>query len=226
MTQSSPSRHNAPETTPGWNSPSLRRAPYYLAVAILLAVLAGLATYAYLDQVRQQSVPTGIVIVVRREVRPGEIIGGDMIEARSVPKGILPQGALTDPSQATGRRVVVPLAVGEMLLSSKLASPNGGGLSAQLPDGRWAMVLPAGWLVGPLPEIVSGDRLDLLGYPSGASTSDAGLVVSDVEVLGVHGDQSSPDRLILAVTMDEALAVVYARSNGLNMLGLLRPGGL
>lgn len=229
MTQSSPSSKSsipsAADTTPDWNASSRRRAPFYLAVAILLAILAGLAVYAYLDQIRQQSVPTGQALVVRQAVRPGDVLTLDMVEVRAVPLAILPDGSLTDESQIVGRTAIVPIAAGEILLLGKLSAEGGGGLSARLPDGRWAMVLPVGWLLSPVPEIAPGDRLDLLGYQKGGSQSSAGLVVSAVEVLVVHGEKTNPDHLTLAVTLDEAVAIVYARANGLSLLALLRPGG-
>jgi len=229
MTQSSPrstsSHPSAAETSPDWSTSARRRAPFYLAVAILLAILAALATFAYLDQIRQQSVPTGQALVARQAVRPGDMLTSDMVEARSVPVGILPDGTLTEMSQIVGRMAVVPIAAGEILLPGKLSSEGGGGLSGRLPNDRWAMVLPAGWLLSPVPEIAPGDRLDLLGYQKGGTQASAGLVVSAVEVLAVRGEKTNPDHLTLAVTMDEAVAIVYARANGLNLLPLLRPGG-
>lgn len=204
---------------------SRRRAPYYLAAAILLAILAGLAVFAYLDEIRQQSVPTGQALVARHAVLRGDRLSPDTVEVRRVPAGILPDGALTETTQAIGRTALVPIAAGEILLPGKLSSETGGGLSSRLPDGRWAMVLPASWLLSPVPEIAAGDRLDLLGYQRGTSQSAAGLVVSAVEVLVVHGNKGDPDGLTLAVTMDEASAIVYARANGLSLLALLRPGG-
>lgn len=229
MTQSSPSHNSqntsAPETTPDWSSSARRRAPFYLAAAFLLAILAGLAAFAFLDGIRQQTVPTGQAPVVNQAIRPGDVLTADSVEVRSVPAGILPDGALTEMSQALGRTAVVPIAAGEVLLSGKLNPEGGGGLSSRLPDGRWAMVLPSGWLLSPVPEIAAGDRIDLLGYQRGAPLSTAGLIVTSVEVLVVYGNKDNPDRLTLAVTMDQATAIGYARANGLNLLALLRPGG-
>ncbi len=192
MTQSSPRPNNsnatAPETTTDWSASSRRRTPYYLVAALLLALLAGLAAFAFLDDVRQRSVPTGQALVAREAVRPGNELTAEMVEVRPVPEGILPEGALTQMSQAVGRTSVIPIAEGEILLPSKLSTEGCGGLSSRLPDGRWAMVLPANWMLSPVPEIGPGDRLDLLGYKEGGARSAAGLVVSAVEVLLVHGD--------------------------------------
>ena len=226
MTQSSPSpQAHVAETTPNWDRMSRRRAPYYVAAAILLAILAGLATFAYLDEIRQQSVATAKALVASQAIASGEVVRAGAVEVRSMPLGMLPDDALTDGSQAIGRRAAVPIVAGEVMLSQKLISDGEGGISARLPDGRWAIVLPINWLLGPVPEIAVGDRLDVLGYQRGASQSDAGLVVSAVEVVVVHGETSNADRLTLAVSMEQATAILLARANGLSMLALLRPGG-
>jgi pilus assembly protein CpaB len=216
---------DSPDTTPAWSGSARRRALFGFLAAVLLALLAGVAAYTYLDQVRQQSVPTGRAVVARQAIRPGTLLTADLVEVRPVPVGVLPAGALTQVSQAIGRTATVPLASGEVLLAGKLSGESGGGLSARLPDGRWAMVLPAGWLLSPLPAVAAGDRVDLVAYQTGQPQAEAGVIVSAVEVLSVQGDASSPDRLTLAVSMDQAQAIVYARANGLNLLGLLRPIG-
>ncbi len=225
MARSSFSPPDSPETTPSWSASPRRRAAAYFAAAVLLAILAGVAAFAYLEQLRQQSVPTGDAVVARQDLRPGTRLTAEMVELRSVPVGVLPAGALTQASQAIGRTVIVPLAAGEVLLPEKISGEAGGGLSARLPDGRWAMVLPGSWLLSPLPEMAAGDRIDLVAYQTGQPRAQAGVIVSAVEVLGIQGDAGNPDRLTLAVSMDEAVAIVVARANGLNLMALLRPAG-
>jgi Flp pilus assembly protein CpaB len=216
---------DSPDTTPGWSGSGRRRAAIGFIAAVLLALLAGVSAFIYLDQIRQQSVPTGRAVVARQAVRPGQLLTADLVEVRPVPLGMLPTGALTQTSQAIGRTAIVPLAHGEVLLTDKVSGEAGGGLSARLPDGRWAMILPAGWLISPLPEVVAGDRLDLVAYQTGRPQAEAGVIVSAVEVLTIQGDAAAPDRLTLAVSKEEAVAIVYARANGLNLLALLRPQG-
>jgi hypothetical protein len=49
--------------------------------------------------------------------------------------------------------------------------------------------------------------------------------VTAVEVLDVFGDAEHPEGLVLAVTLDQATAILYTRSNGFAILPLLRPAG-
>jgi Flp pilus assembly protein CpaB len=226
MTQSPPSSYSpAPETTPDWGSSPRRRTPFYLLAALILAILAGLATYAYLDEVRQQSVPTSRAVVALEASRPGDVLSAEMVEERDVPTGVLPKGALSSVSQAVGRAAIVPLAEGEVILEGKLSGDDRSALSVRLPAGRWAMVLPGSWLLSPIPEIGAGDHIDLMGYKSGAQQAEAGLIVSAVEVMEVNGEGVNPERLTIAVTLDEAAAIVYARVNGVSLIALLRAVG-
>jgi Flp pilus assembly protein CpaB len=120
---------------------------------------------------------------------------------------------------------VVPISAGEVLLPNKLSGGPGGGLSARLPDGRWAMVLPAGWLISPVPELGTGDRIELLAYQAGQPIEEAAVIVSAVEVLAAGGRAESLESLTLAVTLEEATTILYARANGFALLPLLRPEG-
>jgi Flp pilus assembly protein CpaB len=189
---------------------------------LLLAGLAGTLTFLYLDRLRASVLPTRLAVVARQEIRPGSLLDGSMVEGRLVPEAILPADALSAPEQAIGRVAIVPLAAHEVLLTSKLAGGESG-LSSRLPDGRWAMVLPSGWLATPLPALAAGDRLDLLAYQTGAPLAEAAVIVSAVEVLEMPSDPNAVGGLALAVTLDQAAAVIYARGNGFLILPLLRP---
>lgn len=213
-----------PETTPIWNEGPARRTPIYLLGALLLALLAGFLTYRYLQELRAQSVATGQALVAVRGIRPGTVIAADSVELRDVPAAVLPAGAFTQLEPAVGRTAAYPLAAGEVILQRDVVAEGGGGLSARLADGRWAMILPAGWLVSPLPPAASGDRIDLVAYQTGRAVEEAGVIVSAVELLDEPTDEAG-GRLLLAVTMDEAVSILYSRSNGYQLLALLRPRG-
>ncbi len=88
-----------------------------------------------------------------------------------------------------------------------------------------ANLYTSGWLASPLPSLGSGDRLDLLAYQPGAPLSEAVVIVSAVEVLETPNDPSAAGGLALAVSLEQASAVVYARGNGFLILPLLRPQG-
>jgi Flp pilus assembly protein CpaB len=200
--------------------------PFYIIIAVLLAVLAGALTFAFLEQLQAESVPTGQALVALQDIRPGTEITFDMVEVRRVPIAQLPRDAATETSQAVGRIVALPIVAGEVIIPERLAGTSAeGGLSAKLPDGRWALVLTRGWLISPIPEVKVGDRVDLVAYLTGDPQTDAGVIVSAVEIIDFSGSSGSPDQLTVAVTLDEAITILYAHVNKFNILPLLRPEG-
>ena len=112
-----------------------------------------------------------------------------------------------------------------MLLTSDFSGERGSGLSARLPDGRWAIVIPAGWFVSPVPQVITGDHFDLLAYLTGQPVEEAGVIVSSVEILSFGGTGDYPDQLTLAVSIEEAVSILYAHVNGFSLMILLRPEG-
>lgn len=214
-----------PETTPSWAAGFRRRIPFYIILAVLLAALAGILTFFFLNSLQANALPTERALVAERDLRSGTEITADMVETRPVPEGLLPEGHLTDAAQATGRVLITPVRANEVLLSSDFSGERGSGLSARLPDGRWAIVIPAGWFASPVPQVITGDHLDLLAYLAGQPVDEAGVIVSSVEILGFDGTSNHPDQLTLAVSIDEAVAILYARANGFSLLILLRPEG-
>jgi len=214
-----------PETTPSWAYGVRRRIPFYLLAAFLLALLAAVVTFVYLEQLRASMVPAAAALVARQAIRPGETITEAMVEVRAVPEAVVPAERLTDAAQALGRTALVPLAAGEVILPQRLSGTGEAGLSRRLPDGRWAMVLPGSWLASPIPEIGVGDRVELLAYQPGQPADQASVIVSALEVLGITGTAANAEALTLAVELEEAAAVTYARANGFLLLPLLRPSG-
>lgn len=214
-----------PETTPRWHQATRSRAPLYLMMALLLALLAAVLTYLYLQRIREQSLPTTPAVVVVSHLPPQSVLSQDSLELRQLPRAMLPQGAIQDLEQATGRLTRYPMAAGEVLLQQDLLSEQDAGLAGRLPDGRWAMVLPIGWLASPLPQIEQGDHLDILAYPPGQDVEQAELIVERVELVEVNGPVEGVARVTLAVSLEQATSILYSHVNGFQMLGLLRAIG-
>ncbi len=211
------------ETTPTWTADFQRRIPLYILGAIVLALLAGVLTFAYLDRIRREALPTQSVVVALTELDPGVEVTEEMVAIRAVPEGVIPENALRQLGDAVGRVPAAPVMTNEILQLSDFIGEAGAGLSARLPDGRWAVVLPEAWLVSPLPSLQAGDQLDVMAYLPGQPIDEAGVIVAGVEILETRGESTNPEQLILAVSLEDATAVLYARSNGFSLLALLRP---
>jgi Flp pilus assembly protein CpaB len=212
-----------PETTPNWAGGFRRRIPFYILAALVFGLVAALLAFLYLDRLQREALPTEQVVVLTADLEAGTELTSERVILRGVPGDVIPEGSLKDIGQAIGRVLARPMRANEILLRSDFVGEAGSGLSARLPDGRWAMVFPAGWLVSPLPPLIRGDRLDLMAYQAGQPVDEVGIIVSGVEVLEFEGTPTSPERLTLAVDLDQATAVLYARTNGFSLLALLRP---
>ncbi len=212
-----------PETTPNWAGGFRRRIPFYILAAIIFGLVAALLAFFYLDRLRREALPSEQVVVLTQDLDAGSELTSEQVALRAVPAEVIPEGALRDTGQAIGRALALPMQSNEILLRSDFVGEAGSGLSARLPDGRWAMVFPAGWLVSPVPPLIRGDRLDLMAYQAGQPVEEVGVIVSNVEVLEFVGAPSSPEQLTLAVDLDQATAVLYARANGFSLLALLKP---
>ncbi len=210
------------DTTPTWEVGARKRAPFFLLTSILLALLASLLIFIYLERVRAESVPSEPVVIAVTDLHAHTDIDPGSVRLQFVPITMLPADHLSDLDDVVGRRLVDPIAANEVLLKRNLAGEKGSGLSTYLSDGERAMVLPAGWLVSPVPELIPGDRLDLVAYQSGQPVQEAGVIVEAVEVLGFDGTSESLNALTLRVDFTQAVAILYARSNGFSIMALLR----
>jgi Flp pilus assembly protein CpaB len=214
--------HQLPQTSPPWLGAARKRAPYYVLLALLLAGLAGILTYGYLKDLQHRMLPNATAVVASRGIRAGELLDPDALELRTVPVGVLPQGALTDIGEAQGMFTSFPLRPGEILLDRDVDRRQAGPV-ARLKEDSWAVVLPVNWLMSPLPGLELGDRLDLVAYQSGEPIMKAGLIVEDVEIIGQAGGEVPPSQVVLSVNREEVIAIMYARANGFNLLALVRP---
>jgi Flp pilus assembly protein CpaB len=202
-----------------------RRDALLLAAAGAFALLAGGATYSFAQNLRAEAVPAAEALVALADIRPGSILTEDLVEMRRVPEAVLPNERLALEDAAMGQVAVERILAGEVVARSRLSGGPNSVFSAQIPSGQWAVVLPAGWLASPLPPISQGDHLEVLAYLPGQPEEETSLLLSAVEVLRVEGAQESVGGLTLALSLEEAEGLLYARSNGFVLLALLRPFG-
>lgn len=210
------------DTTPTWAAGARKRAPLYFLASLLLALLASVLTFIYLERVRAEAVPSEPVVIAVTDLQAYTDIDSGSVTIQFVPTTMLPADHLTDLDEVLGRRLSSSVAANEVLLRRNLVGERGSGLSAQMSNGQWAVVLPAGWLVSPAPKLVPGDRLDLLAYQTGKPVQEAGVIVEAVDVLEYHGTSDNLSALTLRVDLPQAIAILYARANGFSIMALLR----
>src|SRR5690554_2415891 len=144
-----------------------------MAVAVLLAGLAGLGTMQYLDgrermlrQAMQEAYgPIYDIVVAKRDVAPGEIIDLDNMEIGEFPAQFIAQDAIppTEFGSVAGASVRIPLAAGRPLLRSYV---SGMGMvdtfSELLVEGQRALTLQIDELNSHAGMLEVGDFIDLV----------------------------------------------------------------
>ncbi len=148
-----------------------------LLIALLVASLAALAVFAFLEfrptdgplePQRAIDVPaTAPVLVAAHDLAPGQLLTELDVEAREVPLDAVHPRALTQPEDAVGMRAAVAMAAGEQVLDLRLtgdAPADAETFARDVPPGMRAMALTADEvvLVGGLAQ--PGDRVDVVGY--------------------------------------------------------------
>ena len=205
-----------------------RSSRLFAALALLLGAAAFLVVRGYEARVAALGPALGRpapVLVATTELPAGTVLSADMVREEVYPSRFVPPGAIRDARAATGRTLVAPLAEGEPLTRTRLASRRAGPVAALVPRGFRALSvsnsLPSG-------SLRPGDRVDLLATFAGGHPHTE-TVATGVQVLtalssqpqaaqaGLGGaapvaDTGSGQALVLLVTPDQAEQVAYAKA--------------
>ena len=168
---------------------------------------------------------TGVVLAAT-DLRRGSTLTDGSLEITDIPASLVPPGALTEPTDATGRVLVADLAAGEVVTATRLAGAGAGRIAALVPPGLRAFVLPAGPPEGP---VEAGDRIDVLAtYGANAGRPYTETVATAIEVLDVvvsdepttAGPGGVPQGPAMVVLADPATVERLARAASLALLSV------
>ncbi len=176
-----------------------------IAAAALLVLAALLAVQPTATTAPAEST----VLVAERDLTPGQPLGPEDVTPRQVPPEHVPDGALTDPAQATGRVLAAATRTGEPLTDVRLVGPE----LTRLASGDPAHVAVPVRLADPdVADLLhQGRRVDVVTTTEPTSPSGAGAVVAEnVPVLAVGPRIDTGDQgrlLVVAVPGDRAARV-------------------
>jgi Flp pilus assembly protein CpaB len=195
--------------------PVLRR----LAVtALALVTVVGTATVLGQARAERDRWGTGReVLVARRDLAAGDVIGAGDVERRALPRAALPAGAGALTALPVGAVVRHPVLAGEPVVAARLAPAGLAGAAALVgPDDR-AVAVPRA--AAPMPPLAVGDLVDVLAVmPPGAGDGHdppAFPVVERATVVHV-GDEA----VTVAVPVDDAARTAWAVTQGSAVLAL------
>jgi Flp pilus assembly protein CpaB len=137
------------------------------------------------------------VVVLARDVQPGEEITSDMLRMETVPASALLGGSSTNMDDFIGKVAKQTLYAGEQVIGAKVTSfDDEPSIAYQVPEGLRAlglMVPHEGWMIGGLPQ--PGDRVDVVAIIefmtvdplTGQERPDvlSSIIAQDVQVLAM-----------------------------------------
>lgn len=207
-----------------------RRAIPVLVVALALTVLtAGVvrATLARADAAAAAYGTTRPVVVATGEVAVGDPVDATVAEVRPLPLALVPTGALD--VVPDGRRALVALSPGEVVLDRRVSGSDAAGPAALLGADERAVPIPVA--VPGLP-LAPGDRVDVVagGVPGGGldgdlpvGPADPMVVATDVQVLVVDDADPADTVVVVALPRTVAPTVAAALTAGPLVLALRPP---
>jgi Flp pilus assembly protein CpaB len=158
-----------------------------LLMLLLPAFLVGIIAYMYF----QAATGTTPIVVAKTTINAGLKITDDMLTTMQVPNTAVPQGALTDPTDAAGKSSIVTRTAGDIIFADILSSQE-----PALKDGEVFAAVP-------LPEALSGmigegSNIDVIQLTTGVQT-DAPLPAAPAPESGQPGGEPTEDQQTEAV---------------------------
>jgi len=204
-------------------------------VALILGAFVSFIVYRSLQSRTTSKGPPGEEVVVAAEdLQVGTKIEDKDIRLVRFNSADLPAGVFHYRTKVVGRGVVLPIARGEFVLTSKLAGENAGsGLPSLIPPGMRAVSVRVNDTTSVSGFVLPGTRVDVLltGNPQGSNEQQTTTVLENVAVLATGtrlernsaGDAQSAPVVTLLLSPDDAERLTLATSQGHIQLALRNP---
>ena len=152
-----------------------------MIAGLISAFVCGLCVLAYMGIVQQEadSARNDViaryggeqveVLVAKRDINPGEMIDGSNTLKKLWISDLLPEGSITNASDAYGKKVASFVATGEVLLTKRFETST---LGIEVPEGLVALSVPAQDINAVGGTITKGSYVDV--YAVGTSTTCLG----------------------------------------------------
>ncbi|MDQ3867662.1 MAG: Flp pilus assembly protein CpaB [Actinomycetota bacterium] len=205
-----------------------------IAIAIVLALVAGLMTVIYVTNYKREvrSAEANVTVYVAAKDIPAgtsgaEIADGRMLSEQEVAKRSVTPGAISSPDQIADKVSSETIYVGEQVSTRRFTSEEARGIRAELTGTKRAIQIPGDQhqlLVGTLED---GDHVDVVAswnVPEGKTNHYARVVLRDIVVLKASATAATREKLtspndsslsvILAITDAQAQKLFWITKNG------------
>lgn len=194
----------------------------FLAASIACGLLAALLAVGFLGQ----QAKTTTVLVAMEDIAPFTPLQPSMFVAKQWPSQVVPQDAITDASDLTGRYTRTMVLSGSAMRAAHLAGAeiSGGSLAAKLTEanmpGMRAIAVAVDRAEGVAGTVQDGDRVDLIAAirlerENGPATMFSKMIAQAVPVLyKAEAEQGGKQHVVLMVTPEQAEEIAYAQMAG------------
>lgn len=215
----------------------MSRSRLFIVGLIALALGGLLATSVYRNlqsRTNANNQPGADVVVASRDIAVGTLLGNADVKIVRFPAAELPGGVFSSAGKVVGRGAILPIAKGEFVLPSKLASDrSGAGLPSLIPAGMRAVSVRVNDVVAVANFVIPGTHVDVLltGTPGNGEQQVTTTVLENILVLAAGqrldksptGEPLSVPVITLAVSPDDAQKLTLAASGGKIQLSLRNP---
>ncbi len=164
------------------------------------------------------------VVVPRRDLNVGDVIGYDNLAVREVPRDFVPATAVLprEVDEVVGKQAVAPMGGGDPLLRSLLSQGTGGGLSTLIESGKRAITFQVDLVSSVSGMLRPGDHIDLLATLSSRGGTVTIPLLLDVPVIAtddelrttLRGKTGRFQTITLMVDPQDAVRISHARESG------------
>lgn len=199
-------------------------------IALLLAGLASWAAYNYLKNETEKAKAAnerGEVVVASANLPVGTRLDATHLTVSAWPKGNIPPGSFTAPTQLVGRTLVRQIATGDLITEQKLmpaeGTPGAGVMTYLVPRGHRAVTVGVNEVAGVAGFLSPNNRVDvvLTTTPPGATEPLTKIVLQDVPILAIGQMTEQKDgkpvvvpTVTMDLTPDDAERLVLASTRG------------
>jgi pilus assembly protein CpaB len=171
-----------------------------LLVAIVVAALAGMATYSYTnsaDQRANDGARMVSVYMIKKDVpkaTPGDKARSGYIASESIPEKLRPATAVTNLDTIKGKVALTDLAANQVLVDGQFVEPRVQQVTTaqQVQTGRVAITVSVDAVKSVAGLIVPGDKVDMLvSDPTGNNGDSERILFQNLEVLAI-GSTTAP----------------------------------
>lgn len=204
-------------------------------VALVMGAFVSSLVYRNLQSGRNSNAGPGEdVLVAADDLQVGTKIEDKDTKFVHFPSANLPAGVFHRKDKVLGRGVIVPIARGEFILTSKLAGENAGyGLPALIPPGMRAVSVRVNDTTSVSGFVQPGTRVDVLltGNPEGSNEQQTTTILENVAVVATGqrmernaaGEARPTPVITLLVSPDDAQKLTLASNQGHIQLALRNP---